>query len=247
MKQAGLYFSAFLLFVLHTSYRTPDRENVNLIDIKPLTEHVLLHVSYLETKEWGNVPCNGLVFIRNGEALILDAPTVNEASERLIEYIESKYDAQIKGVVVNHFHDDCLGGLRAFHEHGIPSYASERTIALARMDTLYHPEIPQHGFRKALTLEIGGETVINRYFGKAHTSDNIVSYIPSEKVLFGGCMIKSDGSGKGNLADADVKAWPKTVRKVSRAFARAEYVVPGHGAVGDTHLLNYTIALFSAQ
>lgn len=83
-----------------------------------------------------------------------------------------------------------------------------------------------------------------RYFGEAHTRDNIVAWIPSEKILFGGCLVKTLGSNKGNVADANEKEWSHTVAKVKDAFPKAKLVVPGHGKTGDTSVLGYTIRLF---
>ncbi|MGE0492978.1 MAG: MBL fold metallo-hydrolase [Vulcanimicrobiota bacterium] len=81
--------------------------------------------------------------------------------------------------------------------------------------------------------------------GRGHSFDNVVTYLPAEKVLFGGCLLKARGAGKGNLADADVAAWPTTVAAVRQAFAEAEFVVPGHGRWGGPELLDYTIEMFS--
>ena len=64
-------------------------------------------------------------------------------------------------------------------------------------------------------------------------------------MLFGGCLIKAQGAGKGNLADADVEAWPVTVKSVKERFKHAHTVVPGHGKHGGTDLLDYTITKFS--
>ena len=57
-------------------------------------------------------------------------------------------------------------------------------------------------------------------------------------------MIKSLKSGKGNLADASVKKWSKTVSKIKKTFPHIEIVVPGHGKAGGTALLDYTIDMF---
>ncbi len=36
--------------------------------------------------------------------------------------------------------------------------------------------------------------------------------------MFGGCLIKEEGAGKGNLAEANVEEWPNTVRKVKMKY-----------------------------
>ncbi|HSP88373.1 MAG TPA: hypothetical protein VLN45_09590, partial [Ignavibacteriaceae bacterium] len=93
----------------------------------------------------------------------------------------------------------------------------------------------------------GSENIICCYFGKAHTSDNIVVWITEEEILFGGCMIKSLNSSKGNLADANVNEWANTVEKIKKKFNSAKMVIPGHGDYGGIELLDYTIKLFSGE
>ena len=80
--------------------------------------------------------------------------------------------------------------------------------------------------------------------GEGHTRDNVVSYFLDEKVLFGGCLIKSLKSGKGNLADANTAEWSNTVKTIKRQFKDVEMVIPGHGKPGGIELLDYTIEMF---
>jgi metallo-beta-lactamase class B len=108
--------------------------------------------------------------------------------------------------------------------------------------------VPFNGFGDELKMKFGGKRIFSRYFGEAHTSDNIVTWLPDEGLLFGGCMIKAAGGGKGNLDDANVKEWSNTVSKIKAEFGdRAKIVVPGHGDVGGAELLDYTIDMFSGN
>jgi metallo-beta-lactamase class B len=214
------------------------------LDIRQLTAHTYIHISYLDTEQWGRVACNGLVYVHGAEAVVFDTPTDDVVSLELIHWIQASLHVRIVGIVVNHFHVDCLGGLRAFHQAGIASYASSMTIALAKQDTAIRLEIPQHGFEGQYLLAVGGDTVYNRYLGEAHTRDNITSYIPSERVLFGGCMVKAIGAGKGNLADANIAAWSSTIGRLKATYPNTKYVIPGHGKHGGMRLIDYTIQLF---
>ena len=210
--------------------------------IQKISNHTFLHISYLDTEEYGRVPCNGALFIKEGEAIVLDTPANKEASVELIQWIEDENKASIKGVIATHFHEDCLGGLTTFHDKAIPSYANRQTLSLAKSRGF---SLPQNGFDENLELIIGNQKVMTVFLGEGHTSDNIVCYIPSEKVLFGGCLIKAIGAGKGNLDDANVDEWSETVKKVKARFAEAEYVIPGHGKMGGVELLDYTIEKFA--
>ena len=214
--------------------------NTNDLEIKKISDNSYLHISYLETKTWGKVACNGAIYINNGKAFIFDTPVNDKVSKQLINHLKQG-NIDIKGIVINHFHEDCLGGLAAFHASGIRSYASNKTIKLAEENNLI---IPQNGFDRVLKLKIGNSEVINLYCGEAHTKDNIVSYLKKDEVLFGGCMVKELNAGKGNLADANIGNWSETIQNVKKAFPNAKVVIPGHGKTGGQELLDYTINLF---
>ncbi|MBB1286945.1 subclass B1 metallo-beta-lactamase [Flavisolibacter sp. BT320] len=241
MKHFLLFSVALLHYFLLSAQQTEKiTENLSIVS---LSQHAYLHIGMLETTSFGRVGCNGLVYIRNGEAVVMDTPPDTAQSRALLGWIEKRFPGtKVKAVIVNHFHDDCLAGLPVFHEKGIASYANVLTIALAREKGV---PVPLHAFTGRWELAVGGENIRSGFYGEAHTKDNIISWIPSEKILFGGCQVKSLGSAKGNLADANVDAWSETASKIKAAYKNARIVVPGHGDVGTTALLDYTIDLFS--
>lgn len=218
-------------------------ENISpRLDIVRLNPHLIQHISYINYNN-AQVPCNGLVYINNGEAVVMDTPVDDSASEDLLGWLAAAYPGiKVKALIVNHFHNDCLGGIRAFHKRGIASYAQKKGRRLAGEK---HSTLPQHYFTDSLGLDIGGNRVVSRYFGPAHAPDNIVTWIPAEQALFGGCMIKEVNADKGNLSDADVKKWPVTVAAVRAAYPGVQLIIPGHGKPGGAELLTYTIQLFS--
>lgn len=213
--------------------------------IQRLSEHTFVHISYLQTETFGNVPCNGMIVIANGEASIYDTPTNDQASEELIEFLEKKMNCHVTAVVATHFHNDCVGGLNSFHQHGIPSYASERTLNLIKRDS--SAIAPNHSFEDHFDVATGGLTVHISYFGEGHTTDNVVAYLSEDRVLFGGCLVKELGAGKGYLGDANTAEWSETVGKIAAHYPDLRIVIPGHGAVGGKKLLRYTIQLFEER
>jgi metallo-beta-lactamase class B len=243
-----LYLSFVLVLFFSASHQifaqkdSPLYQSDNLI-IKQISPNTYLHISYLTTQDFGKVQCNGMILIQDNEALVVDAPTEDAASEELIAWLMEQ-EANATAVLSTHFHNDCVGGLKAFHEVGVPSYASFQTIKLAQEAG---EPVPQKGFDGELSLKVGELEVITRFLGEGHTRDNVVTYVPSEQILFGGCLIKSIGSGEGFLGDANTEAWSETVRKVKSAFADVKTVIPGHGGIGDAELLDYTIRLFEKK
>ena len=216
----------------------------NDLIITQITENSFVHTSFKQTNDFGNVPCNGLVVRNRNEAIVFDTPTNDKTSEELIKWIKETLNCQINAIIPTHFHDDCLGGLKAFDENDIPSYAYFKTIELAKANSFV---VPKNGFRDSLILKVGDENIIAKFFGEGHTKDNIVGYFPSENVMFGGCLIKELDASKGYLGDASVADWSSTVERVKKEYPNVKIVVPGHGEYGNNKLLDYTINLFKTQ
>jgi metallo-beta-lactamase class B len=233
-----------LLALLMFSFGAVAQQKLHSSDrllITSLSNNTFVHTSYLQTNDFGKVACNGLVVRSGNEVAIFDTPTDDPSSQELIRWVQDVLKCKIVAVVPTHFHNDCLGGLAAFHAAGIPSLANGKTVELASQNQM---TVPQKAFSGSTVLFVGGKEVIIRFFGEGHTRDNVVAYFPSEQVLFGGCLIKELGATKGFLGDANVLAWSETVSKVQASYPLVKHIVPGHGAAGDAKLLDYTRKLF---
>lgn len=209
-----------------------------------ITENAFKHTSFKQTNDFGYVPCNGLIVRDKDEVIVFDTPTNDKNAEELIKWLKETLHCKINAIIPTHFHDDCLGGLKAFHDHAIPSYAYFKTIELAQENNYV---VPQNSFRDSLTLKVGNQISMAKFLGEGHTKDNVVGYFPSENVMFGGCLIKELKANKGYLGDATVAEWSNTVQKVKKAYPRVKMVVPGHGQHGTQKLLDYTIDLFQTR
>lgn len=213
-------------------------ENIKLYQ---LTKDSYIHVTYREFPQWGKVPANGLLYIRNGKALLVDTPWDNEMTVKLSDWVRDSLKAEITHVVGGHSHEDCLGELEALQKRKVKSYCHQITRQICEERKLPLPGIT---FEDSLNIVFEGVKVSLMYFGGGHTVDNIVVWIPGEKLLFGGCMVKSLSSGNlGNTREADLEAWPGTIEKVIKRFKDAEIVIPGHGRSGGTELLSHTLVL----
>ncbi len=210
----------------------------NDIELIQLSDNAYIHVSYSEILSYGRIASNGLVFIQYGEAFLFDTPATDSLTKELLQGLTDSLNVKVVGFVPNHWHNDCMGGLAYLKEKGIKSYANNRTITIARSKNL---PVPDYGFSDSLQLQLAGKP-INCYFpGAAHSTDNIVVWIPSEKILFAGCMVKIMGSTNlGNTADGDVKAYPATIDYLMAKFPDAKIVIPGHGQLGGFELIEHT-------
>ncbi len=242
MKFLPLLFT--LLFINSAAAKTSEFEHIRVtpdIELIKISENYYVHTSWYEFPGFGRFPSNGLIFVKNGKALLIDTPNTNEQTLELYNFLKDTIKAEITKVIVGHFHSDCMGGLSILHEKGVESVAYAETLQICKSQNL---PIPQNSFADAIAINFQGETIICRYFGAGHTVDNSLVYFPASQILFGGCLIKSMGSkGLGNTKDADIEDWDKTVLKVKIAYPSIKLVIPGHGAFGDIGLLDHTIGL----
>jgi len=208
------------------------------IELIKISDHAYVHVSYAALPGFGRFPSNGLVFVQGNEAFLFDTPVTDSLTKTLVSWIQDSLHVNIVGFVPNHWHNDCMGGLSYLQSLGVESYANQRTIDSAQAK---HLPVPAHGFQDSTHLQLGDKEIDCYYFGPAHSTDNIVVWIPSEKILFAGCMAKSMSSTDlGNTADGNLIEYPRTIEKVLQRFPDAAVVIPGHGSFGGLELLTHT-------
>lgn len=200
------------------------------LELVKLTESTYIHTCNYN---------NGVVYIDNGQAVIISTPDSDEETQHLIDWVKNK--AQIVGYIVDRWHPDAMGGLNVVLNNSIKSYSNERTRRIAKEKGL---PIPNVGFKEKLEIDVGQQKVICHYLGEAHTPDGIVVWIPSEKILFGGNEIRNNNGWLGNIADANLSEWSKTAQRVKEHYDHAKFVVPGHGKYGGIELIDYTINLY---
>ncbi len=66
----------------------------NDLIVRQITENSFVHISFLQTNDFGNVPCNGLIVTNSNEAIIFDTPTNDKNSEELINWIKKHLSAK---------------------------------------------------------------------------------------------------------------------------------------------------------
>jgi len=213
-------------------------EDIGLIK---LTENAYIHVSFLNMPSYGKASANGLVFINGNKAFLFDTPWTDSLTAELYTWFKDSLNINIVGVIPNHWHEDCMGGLQYLHNKNVESYSNQMTIEIAKSKGL---PVPLHGFRDSLEIKFDDKLIKCYFFGAAHSADNIVVWIPSEKILFPGCMVKSmDSDNLGNTRDGDLDVYPRTIERLLKHFPDAKIVIPGHGQHGGTDLIKHTLEL----
>lgn len=197
---------------------------------------------YTATIEWNGSPVasNGLVIAGSGGAIVIDTPWNDELTARLLDWAGSSF-GEIAAVVGTHFHADRLGGIAEVHRRGLASYGHAETARLALENGL---EPPGSTFDDELILSSGDRIVEIFFPGPGHSPDNTVVWLAEERLLFGGCMVKSAAStGLGNLADAVIEGWPGSLEALLGRYPTARVVVPGHGAAAGLDAVRHTLEL----
>lgn len=200
----------------------------------------------------------------DGSLLLVDTPNTGIATRSLLDWLEMRFGPRRLVVVNTHFHPDALAGNRVLAAAGAEIYGSTETVRLLAehreaigavlADQLgqrpafaaeyrpWEPLPPQRVFEASdgLRLELGGEPVMVRFPGAAHSPDNLVVWLPERTLLYGGCMVRA-GLSLGNLGDADVRSWPAAIGVLQKLGAGI--VIPGHGGRTDPGLLDHTLEL----
>jgi metallo-beta-lactamase class B len=183
-------------------------------------------------------PANGLIVVDGNEATLIDTGWTPDQAGAILKAWSARKRPPITKAIATHFHYDRVGGIPLLNQRGIPTYGNPTTIGLA-IDRGFAPPKPIH----ELDRKPHSFGSMELYFpGAGHTIDNIVVWIPSDDILFGGCLVKSTtATDLGNMDDGDVVAYPRTMKTLIARY-RPGVVVPGHGTIaGDS--MNHTLRL----
>lgn len=215
---------------------------VPALKITPLTSNCYIYTSY----DWVDgtfFPANGLYIVTTGGVLLVDSPWTETHTQQLIDSVDKKHGKKITFCISTHFHADRTGGLDVLKKHGTKTWASKQTKELCIQRKEKQPEFT---FEKDTVFNFGDISLETFYPGKGHSPDNIVIWVKEKKILHGGCFVKSvESKGLGNLGDADVAEWKKSVQKVMKKYPKPDFIIPGHFGWKNKKSLKHTYQLLS--
>jgi len=141
--------------------------------------------------------------------------------------------------ISTHFHADRTAGIDYYKQKGIKTYTTKQTDELSKRKGEPRAE---YLIFKDTSFHIGQYSFSTFYPGKGHSPDNIVIWFGKEKVLYGGCFIKSTETNNiGNLSDASVDEWVISLQKVIAKFKNPAFVIPGHQGWLSNTAVSHTI------
>ncbi|WP_420155912.1 subclass B1 metallo-beta-lactamase [Siphonobacter sp.] len=214
------------------------------LNVTPLKEGVYVHVTYGMYQNTA-VPSNGLI-INTKEGVVLvdtgwDTKDDTENTRQLLQWVDEHLHQPVRLCIVTHSHDDRVGGISELRKAGVRVVSTPLT---AQQSVQAGYESPEGLLPNDTTFTIGGVPIRCYFPGEGHTRDNIVVWLPRQKILHGGCFVKSVAAfGMGNVADANLKEWGNSMKRLMNEFGTAQVVVPGHEEWGDTKALTHTLQL----
>ena len=186
------------------------------------------------------IDANGLIVRVGPQAVLVDTGWNSEQVDALIEWTGRMFNLPVRAAIVTHFHADRAGGVERCLERGLTVEMLDSTAA--RLGVEHRDGVLT--FANLADFPASARRIELDWPGAGHTRDNITVWIADVKLLFGGCLVKSAAATTlGNVADADLRMWPVTLRALQRRYPDAAIVVPGHGAVGDSAILTHTLQL----
>lgn len=181
---------------------------------------------------------NSGVIIGNKGVIVVDAKTTEAGGKELIDDIAKITPKRVSTVILTHSDGDHVNGLAAFPPgltiiaHDNNKKEQEAALATGGRGAPPADHLPTQVITKNKTsLTIDGEKIELYHWAPAHTSGDLVVYLPAEKIVFTGDIIAAQlpdplihlekhGSSEG---------WIATAKGI--LALNANQFVPGHGNV----------------
>jgi metallo-beta-lactamase class B len=186
-------------------------------------------------------PANGMYLLTNNGVVIFDSPWDTTQFQPLLDSIRIRHGKNAIMCIATHFHEDRTGGLEYYRHQGIKTYTTRQTDELSKTKGMKRAEFL---LDKDTVFTVGQYSFQTFYPGPGHAPDNIVIWFKKEKILYGGCLVKSvDDKHLGNLADASIKDYATTLENVQKKCKNPKHIIPGHNDWSSTESLKHTLRM----
>ena len=187
------------------------------------------------------IPANGVYLLTNNGVVMFDTPWDTTQFQPLLDSIRVKHHKSVTLCIATHFHEDRTGGLEYYRQQGIKTYTTRKTDELSKSSGKKRAEFL---IDKDTVFTVGQYSFQTYFPGHGHAPDNIVIWFEKEKILYGGCLIKSvEDDNLGNLGDANVNDYATTVKNVQKKCKRPKFVIPGHKSWSTAASLKHTLKM----
>jgi glyoxylase-like metal-dependent hydrolase (beta-lactamase superfamily II) len=200
--------------------------------VAPVAPGLWVHSTTRRQDDGSYLAATGMLMETKNGSVLFDTGWNIKQTEALLSWAQRDLHKPVSKAVITHWHKDKMGGIPLLVKRHIPVFANERSLPIAKKEKDPLPQVVSN-LSKAPLRDASGYELF--YPGPGHTSDNIVAYFPQQKVLYGGCFVKStDASTMGYIKEASLSEWPTSVKRVQKTYPHIKIAVPGHGTIkGD--------------
>jgi glyoxylase-like metal-dependent hydrolase (beta-lactamase superfamily II) len=192
---------------------------------------------------------NSTVIVGTKGVIVVDAKTTKAGGQELLDDIAKITPKPVTTVILTHSDGDHVNGLAAFPA-GVKVIAQENNkkeqeAALAAGGRGAPPadhQPTQVITKEKETLTIEGEKVELYHWAPAHTSGDLIVYLPKDKIVATGDII-STGNPYPRIHDekhGSTEGWLTTAKGM--ATLDADTFIPGHGAIQTKNEIEKRIA-----
>jgi glyoxylase-like metal-dependent hydrolase (beta-lactamase superfamily II) len=230
-----------IALILSSAAQAESASDTDELQISQLSNDVYLHTSFRNVEGYGLVGSNGLVVFDKDNAYMVDTPWSEQDTVRLVDWVKAK-GATLRASVSTHSHADRTSGIAYLNAQSIPTYTSQLTDVILQETNKERAKIV-FSTSKFLVAENLLEVF---YPGGGHTVDNHVVWLPKQKILFGGCLVRDVAAQSlGYVGGASIATWEQSIDRLLIKYPHVDIVVPGHGTFGGVELLAHSKQLAS--
>jgi metallo-beta-lactamase class B len=234
--RASILTTAIIFFTTNIYAQVIDSN----LQITRLTGDFYVYTTY-NLYKGDKIPSNGMYLVTSTGVVLFDTPWDTTQFQPLLDSIKLKHSKSVVLCIATHFHDDKTAGLEYYRQLGIKTYTTALTDELSKKNNKKRAEFL---ITKDTVFSIGKYSFQTYYPGPGHTEDNIIVWFKKEKILYGGCLIKSaDDEDLGYLGDANKTEYASTVKNVQEKCQRPKYVIVGHGDWTNVKSLEHTLSM----
>lgn len=184
---------------------------------------------------------NGMYLVTQEGVILFDSPWDTSPFQPLLDSIKIKHNKNVIMCIATHSHEDRTSGLEYYKKLGIKTFTTTLTDSISKENERPRAE---YVMNNDTVFTIGEYTFQTYYGGEGHTKDNIVIWFEKEKILYGGCLIKSiDAKDLEYVAEANIDEWGKTIKKIQTKFKKPKFIIPGHHEWKSKRTLKHTLKL----
>ena len=188
--------------------------------------------------------------------VVIDALSTPELSKEFVDNLMRVRKAPIKYAIITHYHPDHWYGAKTYKELGAKIVAHKKLMdfyqsgeaqlalenAKQRFGDLFKSVVlvpPDIVVEDRYTLKVGGKTFEVIYMGPAHTDNDLVVYMPSEKVLFTGDLVLYNRIPFMGDRGASSKGLVEALHKIKKMDAKV--ILGGHNEPMDMSAVDFTL------